>query len=69
MNLLLSSDELCGLLSRVQTELPRRCSDTKKLLENLPDRFRELGTDVFKCPRIVMSFFTISSLTSDRQTV
>ena len=40
-----SIDDLYSLLSRVQTELPLRCSATKNLLENLPDWFQELGTD------------------------
>jgi len=36
--------ELRELLSRVQIELPHRCIATKKLLDNLPYWFRELGT-------------------------
>ena len=45
MNARLSFDELYELLSRVQAELPLRCNATKKLLDNLPDLFRELSTD------------------------
>lgn len=46
MNTGLTIDDLSYLLSRVQAELPLRCSATKKLLDNLPDWFRELGTDI-----------------------
>lgn len=40
-----SIDDLASLLRRVQCDLQLRCAATKKLLDNLPDWFRELGTD------------------------
>jgi hypothetical protein len=33
------------LLETVQLELPSRCSTTRNCLDNLPDWFRDLGTD------------------------
>lgn len=40
-----SINDLYSLLRRVQAELPLRCNATKKILESLPDWFRNLGTD------------------------